>query len=212
MVVLCNPVAPEALQRACGKMIRIASAEQNIYNMCEKTGWEETMSKSSYRIPLFVAVGLKLVVMIITWGMLANQPIVYQALGLPSAVSSSRVSTPNGGIAILNALFYVVFLGIVLKYQGEQRRLVSVIAIILYICFGIGVNLYGHYLTPMMARDHGAEYMAAYSALNALIGESTMLFNSIATALFYISAGRYGVSDKTGEEEIPAPQYQNYQP
>ncbi|MBO6208681.1 MAG: hypothetical protein J6N53_03110 [Lachnospiraceae bacterium] len=170
------------------------------------------MSKSSYRIPLYVATGLKALIMIITWGMLANQSGVYKLMGTNFHNSALRVSTPNGIYSILDLLIYGIFVGIVLKYEGEQRRLVSGIFIALSICMGLGSILVSRLWQSHIMRNNGQEYLAAFSILTSAISFSTSVPNAIAQALFYVSAGRYGMSYHLEEEEIPAPQYQNYQP
>ena len=170
------------------------------------------MSKNSYLTPLYVAVVLKALVMIITWGWIAFPSAAEPLMGEHFTNLSGRIIPPVGIGSILELLIYATFLGIVLKYRGERRRLISGIFIALLICYGLGSNLFSMIWTPLVARRRGADYLGALSVLSSVISYSTILFHAIAVPLFYVSVGRYGMSYHLEEEEIPAPQYQNYQP
>jgi hypothetical protein len=100
-------------------------------------------------------------------------------------------------VCIRFAVFLICLLSM-LFYKGNRRRLVSLIFISLIILPSAGYPLINTLAAHFMA-SQGTDYVGAYGVLTSALSQNTHILTVIASPLFFIAAGRYGVSQPDSE-------------
>lgn len=152
------------------------------------------MVESNIKIPQIVATILEGIVLIMTFALISGQDAVYQTLTGGALQGAHVFPLPLVlDISIRFAIFLICLLTMV-YYKGERRRLISVIFISLTILFSISYPIVNSVVLRVISIQ-GEVNLAAYSTLVNAITLSTYPFSVISSALFFIAAGRYGISE-----------------
>ena len=159
------------------------------------------MSENSIRIPLIIATVLRGINLLITIGCVQAEDAIYQiyAAGL---TGQKVMPTTEIMSQLLILAVYVIFCLVVYMYKGDSRRLIAGVFIVCMCLFAIAQTGLSRVSTMAAARVAGAEYLAAYSAVTSAISMITSPGALVATALFFISSGRYGVSVRNTETDF----------
>ena len=105
----------------------------------------------------------------------------------------------------LGLLVQILFIFMIMGYEGRSRRLAADIFAGLYCIFNITSPWINQIMTFIISRTNGAKELAAHSMLTTAIGMYTSGFLVISTACFFIAVGRYGIS--ISPEPIPSLDY-----
>ncbi len=159
------------------------------------------MIKNNVKIPQIAAVVLESIALLLVFSLIRGQDGIFQ-LYASSSTGIHVFPLQSIVFVVFRLLLFVTCLLTMLYYKGERRRTVSVIFIsVLIIC--TAVSPYITLLTAnITAHADGPEYYAASAALTAAISYCISPFSTIATALYFIACGRYGIS-KSEEEFDP---------
>ena len=156
---------------------------------------EIDMISNNIKIPQIISFIMSGIAAAISSALIASPGLVYKNFLLKSEIQDLKSPALPliyyQQIYVLCILF--LFLLVILKYKGQSRRAVSILFILL-LC---APKVFGPFLQIIYQRKlalSGAVYLAAYSSMTSAITLCTFLFTLTADVLFFISAGRYGIS------------------
>ncbi len=156
------------------------------------------MTDNKIKIPQIIALilqGLALAAAVLC--VLSQQSIV---AGMSSIQYSGPAIVPVTLYLIgIGFLIQLIFLFITLKYEGRNRRVIAGIVAALYCLFNMSTQWLAMLSNMVMARQ-GQERLVANGLVTSAISNSTGPFLVIASALFFITIGRYGISKNPDEE------------
>lgn len=98
-------------------------------------------------------------------------------------------------------LIQLIFLFIALKYEGRNRRVIAGIVAAVYCLINTSTGWLS-VLSNMVIARQSQERLAAYGLVSSAISNSTSPFLVIASALFFIAIGRYGISKNPDEVDL----------
>ena len=163
------------------------------------------MKKSAYLIPASIAVVCQmLVISVIAIVTVLQNPILTWIYHYPSIYSAGKMVIPSGLItAGIMCFFYLLYLIFVIFYQGRHRRVIAGVflgltLLTVLLCNGAST------LYPMLISGshsllgsglYGTAQTVKLSALNNATAIVTLLPSLFTTSMYYISLGRFGMSD-----------------
>lgn len=107
-----------------------------------------------------------------------------------------KVFTPAIILSTLVLGIYIAFVSVIFNYSGNHRRPVSIVLMALELgIMGLSYpinTIYSH----IIGRISGTSYLAAFSAVNSMLGLGSALFGFVAAPMFFIACGRYGISKR----------------
>ncbi len=162
--------------------------------------------EKNVKVPMiisFIMQGLALAVAIIC--------VLTQNIFLPEDVTMTgqKIIPMSVYTMVLGLLIQVLFLFLVMGYEGRSRRLAGDIFVGFHCLCSIVMPWVIRILLPIIARSSGSKEYGAYNLLGSTISMLTSGFLVISTACFFIAVGRYGIS--TNPEPIPSLDYpENY--
>ncbi|MBO4391411.1 MAG: hypothetical protein J5825_11210 [Lachnospiraceae bacterium] len=158
------------------------------------------MKKSAYVVPAAVAAGLEVLVLSLA-GIVAGLQNVIVPLFYPNSsvmtLSGGKMVFPPGIVFTgMYAVFYLIYVVFIAFYNGKYRRAISVAVIALIFILGL-ISGVGALLITMFGARFGITgvYQAKLSLVNTSISLATMLPGLLVSPLFFISVGRFGISD-----------------
>lgn len=162
----------------------------------------KVMIEKNVKTPLiisFIMQGLAMAVAIIC--------VLTQKNFLPEdvALTGKQIIPVSVYIMGMGFLVQILFLFMIMGYEGRSRRLAADIFAGLYCIFNIASPWINQIVTLIISRMNGAKEVAAHSMLTTAIGMYTSGFLVISTACFFIAVGRYGIS--ISPESIPSLEY-----
>ena len=161
------------------------------------------MTENNVKIPQIIALILQgLVLAIAVLNVLSQKSIL---IGMGIQLSGPSMVPLQVYICGICFLIQLIFMFITLKYEGKSRRLIAGIVAAAYCLINI-TSQWLNIVSNMMIARQGADRLAGYSALTSTISNSTAPFLVVASALFFIALGRYGIS-KNPETEMYGDQY-----
>ncbi len=105
----------------------------------------------------------------------------------------------------LGLLMQILFLFLVMGYEGRSRRVAADIFAGIYCLCSIVSPWVNLLLSTIIAHSSGSKEYGAYASLGSTISMLTSGFLVISTACFFIAVGRYGIS--ISPEPIPSLDY-----
>ena len=162
----------------------------------------KVMIEKNVKIPMiisFIMQGLALAVAIIC--------VLTQKNFLPEDVTmmEHKIIPESVYLMGLGLLIQILFLFLVMGYEGRSRRLAAGIFTGIYCLCSIVSPWVNVLLQTIIARSSGSKEYGAYALLGSTISMLTSGFLVISTACFFIAVGRYGIS--TNPEPIPSLDY-----
>lgn len=163
------------------------------------------MKKSAYLVPAAIAVVCQLLVVsiavIIT---LLQSQIMSLFFHYPSVYTKGNPVVPSGLItSMIMSLPYLIFLAVVFFYNGSHRRVIAgvflgVTLVMLLLC-SAGSTLYSMYFSSrhsILSSSMGSTVLSMkLSSMNSIFSFATILPNLFTASMYYISLGRFGMSD-----------------
>jgi hypothetical protein len=97
------------------------------------------------------------------------------------------------GYQLTAFLMYIVFFLVILTYDGNSKRTVGIVMLVVYSIVNI-LNPYINMISNAISARLGSEYLAVSSYLTGIISNITAPFVVVSTVLMLIAIGRYGIS------------------
>ncbi|MBR3104441.1 MAG: hypothetical protein IKH46_11540 [Lachnospiraceae bacterium] len=156
------------------------------------------MIENNIKIPMIVTVVLEAFILLITLALIQGQEVVLQAY-----FSTAWAATTGIHVFPLRTVLAFVFrlvlslscLFTMLYYKGERRRIVALIFIALPILISVASPYIAMAASALEARKQGVDYYSIHSALTSAISLVVSPPGTVATTLYYIACGRYGISE-----------------
>ena len=101
---------------------------------------------------------------------------------------------------ILILAFLVVFHSVASTYKGGNRRVASMVFILVYFFSGVSTNLLGTMTGPIVAKQ-GEGALVAYNVVTTLCSYPAMLFGTLANIMFIVAAARFAMTSKEDKTE-----------
>ncbi len=156
------------------------------------------MTENNVKIPQIIALilqGVALAAAVLS--VLSQKSIV---AGMSSLQYSGPAVVPLQVYIIgICSLIQLIFLFVTMKYEGRNRRVIAGIVAAIY-CLLIISTQWLSVLSNMVISRQGQERLVVHSLTTSAISNSTGPFLVIASALFFIALGRYGISKNPNEE------------
>ena len=163
------------------------------------------MKKSAYLIPAVTAVIAQMLVIsfdaIVT---VLQNPIMTLIYHFPSVYAKGKIVVPSGLVtSAIMGVFYLIFLLVVIFYNGSHRRVIAGVflglTILAFLLCNGASTLYsmlisGHH-SLLSSGMYGTAQTVKLSALNNATAIVTLLPSLFTTSMYYISLGRFGMSD-----------------
>ena len=163
------------------------------------------MSSKSYKVPVIMSVGFHLLAVLTA----ITVTIIYYAVN-----STNAGFGPSANTAIpftlfgylISFVFYLIYMLVVLFYKGKNRRLLEIVIFIVMGLMGFFSSVYGLFMGRFLALAVGGQAYAMTSVLNSYITMFATLFSSLAYLFMIIGVARFGVSERSDEEEEEYPE------
>ena len=94
------------------------------------------------------------------------------------------------GYQLTAFLMYIVFFLVILTYDGNSKRTVGIVMLVVYSIVNI-LNPYINMISNAISARLGSEYLAVSSYLTGIISNITAPFVVVSTVLILIAIGRY---------------------
>ena len=109
-------------------------------------------------------------------------------------------------------ILYLVFLIVIQNYRGRSRRGIAAFFIVVVVVISLVVPLTTTLSARLTQKLFGAAGLATLSVVSSYVSIFTVALTAPAAVLFYISAGRYGVSKVENFEDpsYQGPSYSGY--
>lgn len=149
------------------------------------------MKKGSIKLLQMIAVGLQLVVLVITLGMTAAQGVVKKLFAYSEEVVDV-FSVPTDALlwTILLLVVYVAGMLVVLNTEERATKVKAGIFVGIAVVFQMLSQYTGTMMASLIAMQ-GVNALASYSAVKTVITQATTPFIWSAFALFCVSCGGY---------------------
>ena len=165
--------------------------------------------ENNIRIPQIISVILEGIAMFVAVLIVLGQNSITNGLG---ASSNPKLLPPTLIVIILHFILYLVYLIVIHNYRGRSRRAIAAFFIVTVSIIGLGVSLTTTFTARFAAKLLGSAALAAWSMVSSYVNSFTVFLTTPAAVLFYISAGRYGVSKVENYEDpgYQGPSYSGY--
>jgi hypothetical protein len=169
--------------------------------------------ENNIRIPQIISVILEGIAMFVAVLIILGQSSFTGGLGgLGATAPNAKVLPPAVIVIILHFILYLVFLIVIQNYRGRSRRGIAAFFIVVVVVISLVVPLTTTLSARLTQKLFGAAGLAALSVVSSYVSIFTVVLTAPAAVLFYISAGRYGVSKVENYEEsvYQGPSYSGY--
>ena len=165
---------------------------------------------NNIRIPQIIAVILEGIAVFVAVLITLGQNSFISGLGY--VPTGRKMIPPNLIVIILHFILYLVYLIVMHNYRGRSRRGIAAFFIIAVSVIGLLVSLTTTFSARITQKLLGAAALAAWSMVSTYVNSFTVFVTTPAMVLFYVSAGRYGVSKVENYEETAyqGPSYSGY--
>ena len=169
--------------------------------------------ENNIRIPQIISVILEGIAMFVAVLIILGQSSFTGGLGgLGATAPNAKVLPPAVIVIILHFILYLVFLIVIQNYRGRSRRGIAAFFIVVVVVISLVVPLTTTLSARLTQKLFGAAGLAALSVVSSYVSIFTVALTTPAAVLFYVSAGRYGVSKVENFEDTSyqGPSYSGY--
>ena len=166
--------------------------------------------ENNIRIPQIISVILEGIAMFVAVLITLGQNNLTGGLGY--STTGLKMIPPTLIVIILHFILYLVFLIVIQTYRGRSRRGIAAFFIVVVVVISLVVPLTTTLSARLTQKLFGAAGLATLSVVSSYVSIFTVALTAPAAVLFYISAGRYGVSKVENFEDpsYQGPSYSGY--
>lgn len=95
---------------------------------------------------------------------------------------------------IIGMIMLIVFYLAMLKYKGNDKRVVGIVLIVIYCVISVVLPYFEISESQFYALSYGENGLAAFGTLRSYITLFTRPFTTVSTVFVFIAIGRYGIS------------------